>query len=63
MHSAKVTVATTATLIVSADDKPRTVYIHNAGGAKIYVGGSSKASARRAQAYAERVVAKLDETK
>lgn len=41
MHSAKITVATTATLIVSADDKPRTIYIHNAGGAKIYVGGSS----------------------
>ena len=41
MHSAKVTVATTATLIVPADDKPRTIYIHNAGGAKIYVGGSS----------------------
>ena len=41
MHSEKVTVATTATVIVPADDKPRTIYIHNAGGAKIYVGGSS----------------------
>ena len=29
----------------------------------LWGGGSSKASARRAQAYAERVVAKLDETK
>jgi hypothetical protein len=29
----------------------------------LWGGGSSKASARRAQAYADRVVAKLDETK
>jgi hypothetical protein len=29
----------------------------------LWGGGSSKASARRAQAYAERVVANLDETK
>ena len=41
MKSVAVTVATTPTLIVAADDQNRWVYIHNAGGAKIYVGGNS----------------------
>lgn len=40
MKSTKVTVNTTATLIIPSDDLNRWVYIHNAGGAKIYVGGS-----------------------
>ncbi len=40
MKSVAITVATTATLIVAADDKPRTIYIHNGGGAKIYVGST-----------------------
>lgn len=36
-----VTVATTPTLIVAADNQNRTVYVHNSGGAKIYIGGST----------------------
>lgn len=40
MKSTKVTVNTTATLILPSDDLNRWIYIHNAGGAKIYVGGS-----------------------
>lgn len=40
MKSVAVTVATTATLIVAADDQNRWIYIHNAGGAKIYVGNA-----------------------
>lgn len=44
MRSAAVTVTTTAVLVVSADDKNRTVYLHNAGGGKIYLGGSSVTS-------------------
>ena len=38
MKSTAVTVTTTPTLIIPADNKNRTIYIHNAGGAKIYVG-------------------------
>ena len=38
MKSSAVTVATTPTLIIGADDQNRWVYIHNGGGAKIYVG-------------------------
>lgn len=41
MKSVAVTVATTPTLIVPADDSNRWVYIHNAGGAKIYIGNAS----------------------
>lgn len=41
MKAVAVTVATTPTLIVPADDQNRWIYIHNAGGAKIYVGDSS----------------------
>jgi hypothetical protein len=40
VKSAAVTVATTPTLLLGADDLARHVYIHNAGGAKIYLGGS-----------------------
>lgn len=41
MISSKVTVTTSATLILPADDKPRTIYIHNGGGATIYLGGAA----------------------
>ena len=41
MKSSAVTVGTTATLIVGADDLNRFIYIHNGGGAKIYVGDES----------------------
>jgi len=40
MISKAVTVTTSPTLIVAADNIPRTVYIHNEGGAKIYLGGA-----------------------
>ena len=40
MISKAVTVETDATLIVPADDRQREIYIHNSGGAKIYLGGS-----------------------
>ena len=36
----KVTVETTATLIVAADDQTRTIYLHNGSGGSIYLGGS-----------------------
>lgn len=38
MKSTAVEVATTATLIVAADDIHRTIYIHNSGGQTIYIG-------------------------
>lgn len=38
MKSSAVIVATTPTEIVAADNKFRQVYIHNGGGAKIYIG-------------------------
>jgi hypothetical protein len=41
MKSTAVVVATTPTEIVTADNKFRTVYIHNGGGAKIYIGDES----------------------
>jgi len=41
MKAVAVTVATTPTLIVASDDQNRWIYIHNGGGAKIYVGDSS----------------------
>ena len=44
MKSSSITVTTTAVLVVSADDKNRTVYLHNAGGGKVYLGNSSVTS-------------------
>lgn len=41
MQSSAVTVGTTATIVVSADDKNRTVYLHNPSGVKFYLGGSN----------------------
>ena len=40
MISKAVSVTTSPTLILPADNFPRTVYIHNGGGAKIYLGGA-----------------------
>ena len=40
MISKAVSVTTSPTLIVPADNIPRTVYIHNGGGAKVYLGGA-----------------------
>jgi hypothetical protein len=40
MISKAVTVTTSPTLILPADNIPRTVYVHNGGGAKIYLGGA-----------------------
>lgn len=41
MKSTNITVGTTAVIAVSADNKYRQVYVHNAGGGKVYVGGSN----------------------
>lgn len=41
MRSITVTVGTTAVLVVDADDKNREVYLHNAGGGKVYLGGAN----------------------
>jgi len=41
VKSAAVTVGTTATLLFAADNKNRNIYIHNGGGAKVYIGGSN----------------------
>lgn len=41
MKSVAVTVTTSPTLIVPEDDQNRWIYIHNAGGAKIYVGNGT----------------------
>jgi hypothetical protein len=41
MISNAITVTTSPTLICLADNKWRTIYIHNGGGAKIYVGNST----------------------
>lgn len=38
MKSSAVTVGTTATLIVAADDINRVVYLHNSGGQTVYIG-------------------------
>ena len=40
MKSVAVTVTTSPVLVVAADNIPRTVYVHNGGGAKIYLGGA-----------------------
>jgi hypothetical protein len=45
MISKAVTVTTSPTLIVPADNIPRTVYIHNSSGAKIYLGGADVSTA------------------
>jgi hypothetical protein len=39
MKTSAVTVSTTATLLIAADDKPRTCYLHSGTGS-VYVGGS-----------------------
>lgn len=44
MKSSSVTVGTTAILVVAADDKNREVYLHNAGGGKVYLGGPAVTS-------------------
>lgn len=41
MNSTSVNVTTTPTLIVPKDDKPRTVYVHNAAGTTMFIGGSA----------------------
>lgn len=38
MKSSAVTVGTTATLLVAADDINRVVYLHNSGGQTVYIG-------------------------
>lgn len=43
MISSLISVTTSATLIVSADDVPRTVYVHSSSGS-IYLGGSTVTS-------------------
>jgi hypothetical protein len=40
VKSAAVTVGTTATLLVPADDYPRTVYLHVVGNSTVYLGNS-----------------------
>ena len=45
MKSSAVTVAATATLVVAADDLNRHVYLHNGGGAKIYIGDETVTTA------------------
>jgi hypothetical protein len=40
MISKAVSVTTSPTLILPADNVPRTIYIHNGGGAKVYLGGA-----------------------
>lgn len=44
MKSNSVTVGTTAILVVGADDLNRQVYLHNAGGGKVYLGDESVTS-------------------
>lgn len=44
MKSVKVSVGTTALIVVAADDKNRLVNLHNAGGGKVYLGGSAVTS-------------------
>ena len=44
MKSASVTVGTTAVLVISVDDKNREITLHNAGGGKVYLGGSDVTS-------------------
>lgn len=40
MKTNKVTVESTATLVVAADDETRHLYFHNASGGSVYLGGS-----------------------
>ena len=44
MKSISVSVGTAPVLCVASDDFNRTVYLHNAGSGKIYLGGSSVTS-------------------
>lgn len=44
MKSLSVAVGTTAVLVVAADDLTRHVYLHNAGGGKVYLGGADVTS-------------------
>lgn len=41
MRSTAVTVGTTPTLLVAADDIPRTVYLHVVGNSTVYLGNGS----------------------
>jgi hypothetical protein len=45
MISKAVSVTTSPTLILPADNIPRTIYIHNGGGAKVYIGGADVSTA------------------
>jgi hypothetical protein len=45
MISKAVSVTTSPTLILPADNIPRTVYVHNGGGAKVYLGGADVSTA------------------
>lgn len=44
MKSTQKTVTTTAAIVVAADDKHRTVYIHVLGAGTVYLGGSDVTS-------------------
>lgn len=44
MKSANVTVGTTAVQVIAADNKFREVYLHNAGGGKVYLGDETVTS-------------------
>jgi hypothetical protein len=44
MKSSVITVGTTATLLIAADNQPRVIYLHSGTGS-IYVGGSDVTSA------------------
>lgn len=44
MKSQSVTIGTTAVVVVAADNKYRQVYLHNAGGGKVYLGGAAVTS-------------------
>ncbi len=45
MISKAVSVTTSPTLILPADNIARTVYVHNGGGAKVYLGGADVSTA------------------
>ena len=45
MKSVSITVGTTATLLVAADDLNRTVYLHVVGNSTVYLGGSTVTTA------------------
>lgn len=44
MKSVSTTVGVTAVLVVAPDNKFREVYLHNAGGGKVYLGGADVTS-------------------